>query len=484
MSYFSGYQVGSFYDELFTENHQPRLPVEPLIRQIESLPPSELRERQAAAEEMLLKLGITFNVYSNPQQQERIFPFDIIPRVIEHRDWLQLQAGLRQRVQALNLFIADIYGKQNIINDGVIPRDLIESADGYQRLAHFIKPARDIWVPITGIDLVRDRDGVLYVLEDNLRCPSGVSYALENRSVMKAIFPRAFRDMGVLPISDYPENLKASLQYLGPQHHDEEPQVVVLTPGPYNSAYFEHAFLAREMGCPLVQGSDLLVQQGAVYMRSTRGLQRVDVIYRRIDDDFLDPMRFRSDSMLGVPGLVDVYQQGGVSLANAIGTGVADDKAVYAYIPEVIKYYLAEEPIIPNVPTYACWREDDRKFVLDHLDELVVKAVNLSGGYGILIGPQATKAQREEFRKKIIANPRTYIAQPTLSLSRVPTLIDQQIEGRHVDFRPYILFGQSVKVMPGGLTRVALKKNSLVVNSSQGGGSKDTWVLSAAGDLH
>jgi uncharacterized circularly permuted ATP-grasp superfamily protein len=409
---------------------------------------------------------------------ERIFPFDIIPRIIDASEWQWLETALKQRIRALNHFLNDIYGQQQIIQDGKIPIDIIESASGFLKPCMGIQPPAGVWCHITGTDLVRDKDGRWFVLEDNLRVPSGISYVLENRRVMKSTFPEIFQTMAIQPVDDYPSHLLETLLNLAPPQLPN-PTVVVLTPGIYNSAYFEHSFLAQQMGVELVEGRDLLVEDGYLKMRTTKGLQRVDVVYRRLDDDFLDPQVFRPDSFLGVPGLMEVYRQGKVALANAPGTGVADDKVIYAYVPEMIRYYLDEEPLLANVPTYLCWREQDRQYVLEHLSELVVKAANEAGGYGMLMGPSSTQEERSQFADKIRSNPRNYIAQPVLSLSRVPTLVDGAIEGRHVDLRPYILNrGDEIYVHPGGLTRVALRKGSLVVNSSQGGGSKDTWVLS------
>ncbi len=474
---FTGYDTEGFYDELFDAQGNPRPGADLLVQRINSLADSELQRRQQAAEKALLHLGITFNVYNNEAQTEKIFPFDIIPRIIQEQEWRGLEAGLKQRIRALNLFIDDVYNAQKILKDGVVPRDLVLSAEGFRKPCIGLQPPCGVWCHITGTDLVRGGDGAYYVLEDNLRCPSGVSYVLENRQIMKRTFPLVFDACTVQPVTDYPIRLLDMLQEMAPPGL-RSPVVAVWTPGIYNSAYFEHSYLAQQMGVRLVEGSDLVVHRGEVMMRTTQGLERVDVIYRRIDDDFIDPRTFRADSLLGVPGLMEAYSKGKVALANAPGTGVADDKAVYAYVPEIIKYYLGEEPIINNVPTYACWREEDRRYVLEHIDELVVKAVNESGGYGMLIGPHASAAEREEFKRRITANPRTYIAQPTLSLSRVPVLVGDHFEGRHVDLRPYILYGeQDIYVLPGGLTRVALKKGSLVVNSSQGGGSKDTWVI-------
>jgi uncharacterized circularly permuted ATP-grasp superfamily protein len=473
---FFEYQTDGFYDELFDNRGQPRAGARLLIEKINSLAPGELRKRQEEIERALLRMGITFAVYGDTQGTERIFPFDIIPRIVEAYEWGHIEAGLKQRINALNRFIDDVYHDQQIVNEGIVPRYLLEKAKSYREACRGLKPPRGIWCHITGTDLVRHSDGAIYVLEDNLRCPSGVSYVLQNRLVMKRSFPQVFVASQVRPVVDYPSRLYNTLAYLAPEHV-AEPTIVVLTPGIYNSAYYEHSFLAQQMGVELVEGRDLAVKDGFVYMRTTDGFQRVDVIYRRIDDDFLDPEAFRPDSMLGVPGLMDVYRKGRVALANAPGTGVADDKVIYAYVPEMIRYYLNEEPILPNVPTYVCEKQEDREYVLAHLGDLVVKAANEAGGYGMLVGPHSTREQQAEFAKRIKENPRNYIAQPTLSLSRVPTMVDDHFEGRHVDLRPYILYGRDVWVLPGGLTRVALRKGSLVVNSSQGGGSKDTWVV-------
>jgi uncharacterized circularly permuted ATP-grasp superfamily protein len=473
---FEHYEPGDFYDELFIAKNQPRPEVIPLIERINSLPPDEILQRQEVAQQALFKLGATFNVYSDNQGTERIFPFDVIPRIVSAKEWQVLEAGLKQRIYALNCFIADIYHDQKIVGDGVIPVEVITTSKGFLKPCIALKPPGGIWCHITGTDLVRDKDGQWYVLEDNLRCPSGISYVLENRRVMKSAFPKVFETMGIKPVDDYPSHLLDTLLNLAPESLPN-PTVVVLTPGTYNSAYFEHSFLAQQMGVELVEGRDLVVVDGYLQMRTTKGLKRVDVVYRRIDDDFIDPLAFRRDSTLGVPGLMDVYRSGRVAIANALGTGVADDKVIYAYVPEMIRYYLQEEPILQNVPTYLCWREKDLSHVLANLETLVVKAANESGGYGMLVGTQSTLAERQEFAEKIKANPRNYIAQPTICLSRVPTIVGQEFAGCHVDLRPYILYGKDIYVHPGGLTRVALKKGSLVVNSSQGGGSKDTWVL-------
>ncbi len=474
---FSNYDVGAFYDEMFAPNLEPRSAARTLVKNIESLPEGELRNRQQAAERALLAMGITFNVYGASQGVEKIFPFDILPRVLSAQEWRTIDKGLRQRIHALNLFIDDLYHDQKILRDGVVPREIIASSKVFRRECIGLRPPRGIWCHVTGTDLVRHSDGAVYVLEDNLRCPSGVSYVLQNRHVMKSMFPRVFESSKIRAVSDYPSHLRDMLEYLAPDA-STTPRVVLLTPGVYNSAYFEHSFLAQQMGVELVEGRDLVVKDGYVCMRTTKGFERVDVIYRRLDDDFIDPQVFRPDSLLGVPGLIDVYKAGRVALANAPGTGIADDKVVYAYIPRVIKYYLGEDAILSNVPTHICAEDDDLAYTLENLDKLVVKAANESGGYGMLVGPHSTAEQRAEFALRIKANPRNYIAQPTLALSRVPTLVDDHFEGRHVDLRPYILYGRDIYVLPGGLTRVALKKGSLVVNSSQGGGSKDTWVLS------
>lgn len=476
------YQTDGFFDELVDENGQPRPDATELVRLINRMQPQELIRRQRAIERSLYQMGITFTVYSDSAGTEKIMPFDVIPRIISAVLWRHIEAGLKQRIKALNMFLADVYSDQEILKDGIIPRELIDSSTTFLPQCIGLRPFNDVWCHVTGTDLVRDDTGAMYVLEDNLRCPSGVSYVLQNRLVMKKNFPQVFQASKVRPVQDYPARLYGMLQHMAPPQSDD-PTVVVLTPGVYNSAYYEHSFLAQQMGVELVEGRDLVVKKDEVFMRTTEGLQRVDVIYRRIDDIFLDPEVFRSDSVLGVAGLMRAYRAGNVALANAPGTGIADDKVIYAFVPDMIRYYLGESQILANVPTYVCLREDDRRYVLDHLDELVVKAANESGGYGMLIGPHSTAAERNEFAKKIKEDPRNFVAQPTLSLSRVPTLIDDSIEGRHVDLRPYVLCGaDEVWVMPGGLTRVALRKGSLVVNSSQGGGSKDTWVAAQPGE--
>jgi uncharacterized circularly permuted ATP-grasp superfamily protein len=477
----AGYQTEGFFDELVNQSGVPREGAEQLVRLINQIPPAELLRRQHAIERSLYQMGITFTVYSDSAGTEKIMPFDIVPRIVSAVLWMHIEAGLKQRIKALNAFLADIYSTQQIVKDGILPRQLVDTAPTYLKQCVGLKPFHDVWCHISGTDLVRDDTGAFFVLEDNLRCPSGVSYVLQNRAVMKKNFPQVFQASRVRPVNDYPARLYEMLRQMAPPHADN-PTVAVLTPGVYNSAYYEHSFLAQQMGVELVEGRDLFVDDDRVYMRTTDGPQAVDVIYRRIDDDFIDPEVFRKDSMLGVAGLMRAYRAGNVALANAPGTGIADDKVIYAYVPDMIRYYLNQEQILANVPTYVCYRDDDRQYVLQHMDELVIKAANESGGYGILIGPHATKAERAVFAKKVKENPRNYVAQPTLSLSRVPTMVGESLEGRHVDLRPYSLCGPNdVWVLPGGLTRVALRKGSLVVNSSQGGGSKDTWVAAEPG---
>jgi len=476
---FSSYDTQGFYDEMFESNGRARPHGRLLLETVESLSHGQLLRYKHAAERLLLQMGITFNVYGDAEGTERIFPFDLIPRIVPAAEWDRIERGLQQRVRALNAFIDDIYHDQKILKDGTIPSDIVLSAVSYRKQCHGLAPPRRVWCHITGTDLVRDRDGQYYVLEDNLRVPSGVSYVLENREVLKRIFPGVFEGLSVRPVAEYPSRLLEMLESIAPGWAPN-PCVVLLTPGIYNSAYFEHSFLAQQMGVRLVEGRDLVADDRGVFMRTTKGLERVDVIYRRIDDDFLDPEAFRPDSLLGVPGLMAAYKAGRVALANAPGNGVADDKVIYAYVPDMIRYYEDSDPILPNVPTYLCWRENDRQYVLEHLDQLVVKSANESGGYGMLVGPHSTREQQQEFAQKIEANPRNFIAQPTLALSRVPTIVGEQFQGRHVDLRPYVLCGKEIYVLPGGLTRVAMKKGSLVVNSSQGGGSKDTWVLAPA----
>jgi uncharacterized circularly permuted ATP-grasp superfamily protein len=460
---------------MFDADWRARSHYRPLIEELLVASPDELRQRQLEADRAFLTQGITFTVYGDDQGTERIFPFDLLPRIITSHEWDTLERGLAQRLTAVNLFLKDIYHEGRILAERIVPPELVYSCRHYRREMRGVRVHKDIYVSIAGTDLIRLEDGSFVVLEDNLRVPSGVSYMLANREVTKRVFPGLFTRYNVKPIAHYGQSLLATLRTLTPANR--EPTIVVLTPGVGNSAYFEHAFLAREMGIPLVEGRDLLVHDNIVYMRTTSGLRRVDVIYRRVDDDFLDPLAFRADSYLGVAGLLNAYRAGQVSLANAIGTGIADDKAVYAYLPAIIKFYLSEEPILSNVQTYLLDSPSDRSYVLENLESLVVKAVGESGGYGMLIGPHSTRKEREEFRDRILASPRNYIAQPTLSFSRAACFMDDGIEPRHIDLRPYVLFGDKVTMVPGGLTRVALRKGSLVVNSSQGGGSKDTWVL-------
>lgn len=472
----SGYRGQDLFDELVDGEGRVRPYYAGLADRLGVIPADDLAQRLRSLERLFRKQGVTFTVYGDEQGTERVFPFDPFPRVIPAGEWDGIEAGLIQRITALNLFLYDVYHEQRIMRDGVVPPEVVLSASHYRPEFVGISVPRDAYVHVCGTDLIRDTDGRYLVLEDNARCPSGVSYVLENRAAMKRVLPQLFAGDGVRPVDTYPVDLLAALRYAAP-HENPNPCVVLLTPGVHNSAYFEHAFLARQMSVEIVEGRDLICIDGFVYMRTTAGLRQVDVIYRRIDDDFLDPQVFRSDSCLGVPGLVDAVRRGNVALANAIGTGVADDKVTYAYVPEMIRYYLDQEPILDQVPTYLAWREDDRRRILSDLPNLVVKAANESGGYGMLIGPAASKAQIEEFRARIEANPRNYIAQPVVRFSQHPTLVDGRLEGRHVDLRPFVLWGDTVKVMAGGLTRVALERGSLVVNSSQGGGSKDTWVL-------
>ena len=473
---FHNYGLGEAYDEMFDSHGEPRPHYHELYKTLLDLPGEELRRRKQASDLTFLHQGITFTVYGREEGTERIFPHDLLPRIITHTEWATIERGLTQRITALNLFLKDIYHEGKILNDRVVPREVVYTCKHFRRQMRGIRPARDIYITVVGTDLIRLPDGRFVVLEDNLRVPSGVSYMLTGRRVMKRVFPELFRQCGVKPIEHYSQELLATLRSLAPDGR-ADPVIVLLSPGVYNSAYFEHAFLAHEMGIELVEGRDLAVHDNVVYMRNTADLRRVDVIYRRIDDDFLDPLAFRADSTLGVAGLFNAYRAGNVTLSNAIGTGVADDKALYAYVPAIVKYYLNEDPIIENVETYLMTDKTHRDHVLGALDKMVVKAVGESGGYGMLIGPHSTAGQREEFRQLILADPRNYIAQPTLALSSAPCFTEGQVEARHVDLRPYILYGEKVTIVPGGLTRVALRRGSLVVNSSQGGGSKDTWVL-------
>jgi uncharacterized circularly permuted ATP-grasp superfamily protein len=472
----AAYEAETFFDETFDVAGRARPSCKEFVRRLTSFEDGELARRQHAAEMSLHDLGITFAVYGHEAGLEKVWPCDLVPRIIEAKEWSLIERGLIQRVRALNLFLDDIYNKQRILKDKAIPPDLLLEAPAFRRQCLGLRPPQGVWCHISGVDLVRDRDGSIYVLEDNLRCPSGVSYVLENREVMKRTFPHVFQGMSVAPIEDYPERLLATLLDCAPPSISQ-PTTVVLTPGIHNSAYFEHTFLAQQMGVELVQGSDLMVENGHVWMRTTRGLQRVDVIYRRINDEFLDPAHFRPDSALGVANLMDVYLAGRVTLANAPGTGIADDKAVYAYAPQIIRYYLGEDPILSNVPTYVCDDPKQCEYVLSHLSQLVIKPTNESGGYGIVLGPQASSSQLAQCAGAIRANPRNYIAQPMLTLSTVPTLVGDVLKPRHVDLRPFVLYGKDIYVLPGGLTRVALREGSMIVNSSQGGGSKDTWVL-------
>ena len=474
---FTDYQPKKGYDEYFSsEDFSPRTSLEPLLSSLGKIGLDQLNISHEIARKLLLRHGATFLLNdSGKKGSERILPFDPLPRVISSSEWLDLEKGLIQRLEAIDLFLADVYGKQQIIKDRVIPRELIESSDGWRpQMQGFVLPLGR-WCHISGLDLIRDGKGDWHVLEDNLRCPSGVAYFLENRLVMKRIFPSLFTGRIVRPIDDYPSYLLKSLQELAVW--TDNPKVVLLTPGVFNSAYFEHSYLAQQMGVQLVEGNDLVCQDDNVYLKTTSGIRKVDVIYRRIDDDFLDPTFFRQDSMLGVPGLLKVMSKGRVAVANAPGTGLADDKLIYTFVPDMIKYYLKEEPLINNVKTYICARESDLNFVLNNLKDLVVKSVSEAGGYGMLIGPHSSQIEIDNFSAKIKANPRNYIAQPTLELSTVPSLSDGEVYPCHVDLRPYILRGKNTWVSPGGLTRVALKRDSLIVNSSQGGGCKDTWVV-------
>lgn len=475
---FENYETNGFFDEMFsTKNAEPLPHYSEIQKVIGGLSDENFLEKQRQTDSAFLEQGITFTVYGeNDHGTERIFPFDLIPRVIPADEWAHIESGLTQRIIALNLFLNDVYHDQKIIKDGIVPREVVESAAHFCKHMIGFKVPKDIYMHICGSDLIRDDKGKYLVLEDNGRCPSGASYVLENREAMKRAFPKLYQSLGVRPVGNYPALLRKTLEHLSPRTA-ESPVVVLLTPGLYNSAYFEHTFLAREMGIQIVEGRDLISSGGYVYMRTTRGLVQVDVIYRRIDDAFIDPKVFREDSLLGVPGIMEAYLKGNVALANAVGTGVADDKVTYAYVPDMIKYYLDQDPILESVPTYLAWRDADREYMLKNLDSLVVKSANESGGYGMLMGPTSTRAERESFAAKIKANPRDFVGQPVVSLSTHPTVCPEGIQGRHVDLRPYVLYGEDIEIIPGGLTRVALNKGSLVVNSSQGGGSKDTWVL-------
>ena len=473
-SAFKGHQ---HYDELVAPDGTPRPVAAALLAYLQDLSARGMKLRQAAADRAIMEMGITFTVYADGENIDRAWPLDIIPRVIAGSEWSAIEVGLQQRLRALNMFIDDVYHDQRCVRDGIVPAELILSSKDFLPQAVGATPRFGVWANVCGTDLVRDRDGTVYVLEDNLRVPSGVSYMLENRSVTKRVFPEVFRTMPIRPVDAYPSQLFDTLASLSPRPGDR-PEIVVLTPGIYNSAYFEHAFLAQRMGAELVAGTDLIVlEDDCVYMRTIEGLRRVDTVYRRINDAFMDPETFDRQSVLGTPGLFRAWYKGNVSIANAPGAGVADDKVVYSYVPEMIRYYLSEAPILPNVPTWRCADKASLQYVEEHLAELVVKPANESGGYGMLVGPHASRAEVEQMRLQVRANPRNYIAQPTLSLSTVPTVCENAIEPRHVDLRPFILQGAGMAVTAGGLTRVALRKGSLVVNSSQGGGSKDTWIV-------
>jgi uncharacterized circularly permuted ATP-grasp superfamily protein len=477
---FEHYEVEGFFDETFArEDHSVRPMYGEAVDYFNNLSDDRMRSCLRSLERTFLKQGVTFTVYSDGQGTERIFPSDPFPRIIPADEWSLIDQGLRQRIQALNLFLKDIYSDRRILKEGVVPEELVKTSKHNRSEFAGVKLPHDTYIHICGTDLIRDNDGRYCVLEDNGRCPSGVSYMLENRLAMKRTFPDLYRRLNVERVADYPVELLKTLHSVSPRQQDT-PVCVLLTPGQYNSAYFEHTFLAQQMGIEIVEGRDLLVENERVYMHTTRGLVQVDVIYRRIDDDFLDPRFFRRDSILGVPDLMRAYRAGNVTLVNAVGTGVADDKATYAYVPDMIRFYLSEEPVLPNIETFLGSRPSELAYMIEKMDQLVVKAVDEAGGYGMLIGPAATKEQVAEFRDKVRANPRGYIAQPVISLSRHPTFCDGKLEGRHIDLRPFVLTGKETVVIPGGLTRVALRKGSLVVNSSQGGGSKDTWVLRAA----
>lgn len=470
------YDLDGAFDEMFSEAGEPRPQYSELLKAFLAMPPDEREMRKRSADLSFLTEGITFTVYGREEGTEKIFPYDLLPRVITHAEWEKIEKGLEQRITALNLFLRDVYHEGKILNDGVVPREIVYTCRHFRREMRGLQVPRNVYIAVVGSDLLRLKNGEFVVLEDNLRVPSGVSYMLTNRRAMKRTLPNLFRKYRVRPIDQYSQALLSTLRSLAPEGR-AEPTIVLLTPGSYNSAYFEHTYLARQMGIELVEGRDLLVHDNVVYMRTTAGLRRVDVIYRRVDDDFSDPLAFRSDSILGVAGLLNAYRAGNVTVANAFGTGLADDKAIYAYVPAIIRYYLGEDPLLNNVETYLLTDDKQRNHVLANLGSMVVKPVGESGGYGMLVGPQSSAEERAQFREAIVANPRGFIAQPTVTFSRAPCLIDERIEPRHVDLRPYILYGDQIQIVPGGLTRVALQKGSLVVNSSQGGGSKDTWVL-------
>jgi uncharacterized circularly permuted ATP-grasp superfamily protein len=477
----NNYDPGEFYDEMISSPGNPRLASRSVANYLQRLSAKQLGRRQNAADLSIAEMGVTFTVYSEGENIDRTWPFDIIPRIIPQKEWSRIEEGLEQRMTALNMFIHDLYNDQKIIKDGIIPEKLISGSKSFLPQCIGASPRFNAWAHICGSDLVRDRDGTVYVLEDNLRVPSGVSYMIENRSITKRVFPELFRKHRIQPVDDYPSRLFDMLASLSPRPLDY-PEIVIMTPGIYNSAYFEHSYLAQQMGAELVEGCDLVVaDDDCVYMRTIDGLQRVDVIYRRVNDEFIDPEVFHEDSLLGVRGLMRAWRAGNVALANAPGAGVADDKVVYTYVPEIIKYYLDQDPIIPNVLSYRCDDKQQREYVLANLASLVVKPANESGGYGMLVGPHSTAAERSKFANLIKRNPRNYIAQPTLSLSTAPTICGQRVEPRHLDLRPFILQSDRTYVTAGGLTRVALRKGSLVVNSSQGGGSKDTWIVDTGG---
>ncbi|HEY0583168.1 MAG TPA: circularly permuted type 2 ATP-grasp protein [Chloroflexota bacterium] len=471
------YDPGEFWDEMFAAPESVRPYYAPLASALSTLSPLEVERRQRAADLSFQARGITFAVNQGPEGVEKIMPFDLVPRIITADEWRKIERGLEQRVRALNLFLYDIYHEANILREGVVPLDLVLGSRGYRREVRGMEVPLGVYTHVVGSDLVRDSSGEFYVLEDNLRTPSGVSYVVENRRVLKRVWAQIFKGYDVRPVEGYAQDFLDVLRAVAPGDAEGEPTVVLLTPGVHNSAYFEHAFLAKGMGIQMVEAPDLFVDDGLVYMRTTHGSQRVHVIYRRVDDDFLDPLAFRSDSILGVPGLLASYRIGGVNLVNGLGAGVADDKAIYAYVPSIIRYYMNEDPILPTIKTYLASEADGLQYILEHMADLVVKSVNESGGYGMLIGPHSTRAEQDDFRDRVRADPRAYIAQPTLALSRHPCWVDDHFEGRHVDLRPFVLFGRDVKVTAGGLTRVAMRRGSLVVNSSQGGGGKDTWVL-------
>ncbi len=475
----AGYDLGEkFFDEMLERAGEPRAHYRLLYERLSSMTDAALEDRIRVANAFFLTQGIGFTVYGDDAGTDRIFPFDLIPRIIPAAEWVLIERGLEQRVRALNLFLGDLYGKQRILSEGIVPAELVFGSRNFRREMIGLDVPGGVYAHISGVDLVRDHEGRYLVLEDNLRTPSGVSYMLESRQALKRIFSTLFEPYGVRPVDQYPRELYETLRSVAPGGAGSDPTVVLLTPGSHNSAYFEHSFLARQMGVEIVESRDLVVHRNRVFNRTTRGLERVDVVYRRIDDDYLDPLAFKKDSLLGVAGLMNAYRAGNVTLANAIGTGVADDKAIYPYVPAMIRFYLGEEPILENVPTYVAANDEDRATILENLEELVVKAVDQSGGYGMLIGPASTAEERATFRRLIEEQPRNYIAQPTIALSRHPTYVGGELRGCHVDLRPFVLSGaDGVRIVPGGLTRTALRPGSLVVNSSQGGGSKDTWVL-------